>query len=195
MTAEEFLRVPEPLLDGCELISGVVWREDRDEGLPDGSRTLSSRPHSVCEASTAAALVPWMREHLPGGAVASGEAAVQLPDRRTRLGVDVVAFDAATVAAQPPPPGEGEGMFVWHGVPRLVVEIMSDSDRSGDVTAKVRESLAAGVPRVWVADPRLATLTVHRPDGPPDIFQGKQAIENDPALPGLSVRAGDLFPD
>ena len=61
------------------------------------------------------------------------------------------------------------------------------------MTAKVREYLTAGVPRVWVPDPGLKTLTVHRPDGPPGIFQGEQALEDDPLLPGLRVRAGDLF--
>ena len=118
---------------------------------------------------------------------------MQLPNRTTRLGVDVVAFDAETVAAQPPPPGKDEGMFVWHGTPRLVVEIVSFTDRAGDVAAKVTEYLGAGVPRVWVADPMLRTLTVHRPDAPAETFQGDRVVEHDPALPGLRVRAADLF--
>ncbi len=199
MTLTDFVRLPENLSVGCELIDGVVWREDRNAGetqtppAEETSGNLRSRPHSTCEARTAAQLVPWSDEHLPGGEVASGEAAVQLPDRTTRLGVDVVVFDAETVAAQPPPPGKGEGMFVWHGVPRLVVEIVSFTDRAGDVAAKIGEYLAAGVPRVWAADPMLQTLTVHRADAPAETFQGDRVLKDDPALPGLRVRAGDLF--
>jgi len=184
MSLEEFARLPDSPDLTRYLVDGEVW---------EYPVTVRSRPHSTCEARAAAKLVPWLDEAWPGGEVASGEAAVQLPGRETRLGADVVVFDAETVAAQPPPPGKDEGMYVWHGTPRLVVEIVSFTDRAGDVAGKVSEYLAAGVPRIWVADPMLKTLTVHRPDAPAETFQGDRVLEHDAALPGLRVRAGDLF--
>ena len=186
MTVGEFLRLPEDPSLNRWLIAGEVWEEPM---------TVRSVPHSTCEAYTAAELRFWLKERLPDWRIASGESGVILPGRGTALGIDVVVFDAETVAAQPPPPEIGEGMHLWHGVPRLVVEIASASDREENVVAKVREYLAAGVPRVWEVRPGFGTVTVYRPDAPAETFGGDRAIENDPALPGLRVRAGDLFAD
>ena len=184
MTVEEFLRLPEtPDVDRW-LIDGEVWEEPM---------TVRSLPHSVCENRIGTKLRVWLDECLPGGEVASGESGVVLPGRETALGVDVVLFDAETVANQPPPPGLGEGIHVWHGVPRLVVEVISASDRDENVAAKVLEYLAASVPLVWVARPSLKTLTIHRPDGPARTYQGDDAVPGHAAAPDLDVRAGDLF--
>ena len=184
MTLEEFAALPHAEDVTRYLIDGEVW---------EYPVTVRSRPHASCEARTAAKLFAWLDEHLPGGDVGSGEVAVQLPGRTTRLGIDVALFDADTVAAQPPPPGENEGMWVWHGLPRLAAEVMSDSDRVGNVNAKVREYLTAGVPVVWVADPGLKAVTVHRPGVTPRTYGGDDLIPGGEELPGLAVRAGDLF--
>ncbi len=184
MTADEFLALPEAPDVTRWLINGEVWEEPM---------TVRSAPHTSCESRVARRLWDWLDERLPGGEVASGEAAVRIPSRETVVGVDVVVFDAETMSNQPPPPGKGEGMHVWHGVPRLAVEIMSPSDRVGDVDAKVEEYLADGVPLVWVANPGPKTVTVHRPDGPVRTYQGDDAVPGGEALPGLDVRAGDLF--
>ncbi|MEM9701709.1 MAG: Uma2 family endonuclease, partial [Planctomycetota bacterium] len=135
----------------------------------------------------------WLEERLPGGIVASGEAAVRIPGRETLVGVDVIVLDAETVAAQPPPPGKGEGIQAWHGVPRLIVEIMSPSDRVGDVDAKVNEYLTDGIPTVWIANPVMRSLTVHRPDELPRLYAGDELIPGGEALPGLELKVGDLF--
>ena len=186
MTAAEFLRLPDdPTLDRW-LIAGEVWEEPM---------TVRSVPHSTCEAYAAAELRFWLKADLPDWRVSSGESGVLLPGRETALGVDVVVFDAETVAAQPPPPRRGEGIHLWHGVPRLAVEIASASDREENVTAKIAEYLAAGVAQVWEVRPALRTVTVHRSDADPAIFRGDAVISGGSALPGLSVRAGDLFPD
>ena len=184
MTAEEFRRLPEAPDVTRWLIAGEVWEEDV---------TVRSRPHGTCESLIARSLWNWLDDHLPGGEASSGEIAVQFPGRETLVGMDAVVFDAETVSVQPPPPEEGEGMYVWHGIPRLAVEVVSPSDRSNAVTAKVREYLAAGVPAVWVAEPVLKTLTIHRPDGPARTYQGDDPVPGGAALPGLDVRAGDLF--
>ena len=184
MTADEFVRLPEDDALTRWLIDGEVWEEPM---------TVRSAPHTSCESRVVRRLWDWLDKNLPGGEVASGEAAVRIPNRETLVGVDVIVLDAETMSAQPPPPERGEGMHVWHGVPRLAVEIMSPSDRVGDVDAKVREYLTDGVPLVWVANPVMQTLTVHRPDGPARTYQGDDAVPGGDVLPGLDVRAGDLF--
>ena len=184
MTAAEFVRLPADDSLTRWLIDGVVWEEPM---------TVRSVPHSISENRIGFELRTWLRGHLPDGEVASGEAAVLLPGRETVVGVDVAVFDPETVAAQPPPPAEGEGMHVWHGVPRLAVEVMSPSDRYGTVDVKVRTYLEAGVLAVWIADPVLKALTIFRPDGPARTYQGDDAVPGGGVLPGLDVRAGDLF--
>ena len=184
MTADEFLALPDAPDVTRWLIDGEVWEDDV---------TFRSAPHTSCESRMARRLWEWLDDHLPGGEVVSGEAAVRFPGRDSLVGIDAVVLDAETLAAQPPPPGRGEGMHVWHGVPRLAVEIMSPSDRVGDVNAKVREYLTNGIPAVWVADPDMKTLTVHLPDRPARTYQGDDEVPGGEALPGLDVRAGDLF--
>ena len=47
-------------------------------------------------------------------------------------------------------------------LPLLVVEVLSPDDRMSDVIAKLREYHDAGVPHVWLADPRLRCLYLYR---------------------------------
>ena len=189
MTAEQFLALPEdPALDRW-LIDGEVWEEPM---------TVRSVPHSVCENCVGTELRVWLRQHMRGGQVASGESGVRLPGRETALGVDVVLFDAETVASQPPPPvpGEGDDLYpitVWVGVPRLAVEVIEGTDREENVAAKLHEYLDAGVPQVWIARPLFGTLTVHRADAPAATYQGDAVVPGGDDLPGFSARAGDLF--
>ena len=84
MTVEEFLGLPEDPALRRWLIDGEVWEE---------AMTHRSRPHSVCENRIGTELRIWLREHLPGGEVASGEVSVLLPGRVTAVGMDAALFD------------------------------------------------------------------------------------------------------
>ena len=179
MTAEEFLRLPEDRADSRWLIGGTVWEE------PAGFHSL---PHAASVPRISCALAEWADGS--GGTVACGGAGVRLPGRETVVGLDVVVMDAAAAALPPPPAGT---LDIFHGVPRVAVEVLEPDDPPEAVAAVVRELLAAGVPQVWIADPGSKTLTVHRPDGPARTYQGDDAVPGGAALPGLDVRAGDLF--
>ncbi|MFH5805951.1 Uma2 family endonuclease [Alienimonas sp. DA493] len=185
LSAEEFLRLPpNPALDRW-LIDGVLWEQPM---------TVRSLPHTEAEIHVAHALVGWLKSQPePRPRAGSGEVGVRFPGRNSVVGIDAAVFDAETAARQPPPPEEGEGMHVWHGVPLLAVEINSPTDRERDITAKVREYLAAGVAQVWVLSPGLQSVTVHRPTGRLAIYSGDDTLHGDPELPGFAVRAGDLF--
>ena len=98
----------------------------------------------------------------------------------------------AAADAAPPPPTDG-GLHVWHAVPRVAVDVLEPTDSAAETAARLGEYRAARVPLVWVADPACRTLTVHRPDGPARTYQGDDAVPGGAALPGLDVRAGDLF--
>src|SRR5262245_2027725 len=50
----------------------------------------------------------------------------------------------------------------FDGAPDLAVEILSPSNRPGEMHAKVADYLAAGARLVWVIDPATETATVYR---------------------------------
>jgi Uma2 family endonuclease len=79
------------------------------------------------------------------------------------------------------------------GVPVVAVEVLSPSDKHGDVTEKIEEYLGAGVAQVWVANPDLQTVTVYRPDAEPTAFNRQQELRGEPELPSFCLRVSDLF--
>ncbi len=79
------------------------------------------------------------------------------------------------------------------GPPVLAIEILSPSDEQEDIADKVREYLDAGVPLVWVVDTFFSTVTVHRPDAEPQLFNVKQELTAEPFLPGFRVAVAELF--
>lgn len=124
----------------------------------------------------------------PPGEVLSGDAAFRLrSDSPTMVGLDV-AYISAELRQRTDP-----GAFEIDGAPLLAVEILSPSDKSEDVHDKVEEYLACGVAVVWVVDPRIRTVTVYRPNDEPVLYNRKQMIANEPALPGLTIQVDSMF--
>jgi Uma2 family endonuclease len=77
--------------------------------------------------------------------------------------------------------------------PDLAVEVVSPSDRMGDVEEKVEQYLALGVPMVWVFHPRRRTVTVRRPGLEPRVLGGGEVLDGDEILPGFRLSADDVF--
>jgi Uma2 family endonuclease len=50
--------------------------------------------------------------------------------------------------------------------PLIAVEILSREDRAGDISDKIDDYLAFGVPNVWVVDPQRRHVTVYGSHGP-----------------------------
>ncbi len=177
MTVEEFLKLPE---DGVRrsLINGIV----REEGM-----TIRNRFHTFAATRVAKFLDNWRdAQPAPRGVVLSGEAGVQL-NAETLVGVDVAYIDADLWARQ------RANSTVIHGIPPLVVEILSPSDTTDEIDDKVDAYLAAGVMLVWTVNPRRETVTVFRPGMRPVAFNADQELTAEPVLPGFRVAVADLF--
>jgi Uma2 family endonuclease len=179
ITTEQLLALPD---DGKErwLISGELREKEM---------TRRNFGHSRVEAKIAYLLRRWM-EGRPGprGAVVVGEAGVRLrrnPD--TTVGVDVAYVSAETADGV-----RHEDGFV-DGVPVLVVEILSPSDKQEEIEEKLKSYLAAGVKLVWIVAPTFRTITVYRGDSEPELFNATQSISADPHLPGFNVAVADVF--
>jgi Uma2 family endonuclease len=179
MTAEELLALPD---DGVErdLIRGQ---------LREKAMTRRSRRHSRTTSRLAMFLGLWL-DQLPGpkGEVLTGDAAFRLTrDPDTTAGIDV-AFVSHELASQAP-----DRAFLIDGPPILAVEILSPSDEHKDVVEKIELYLGTGVAVVWIVDPDLRTVAVHRPRAEPVLFTASQDLVGDPELPGFRVKVAELF--
>jgi Uma2 family endonuclease len=82
----------------------------------------------------------------------------------------------------------------FSGAPDLAIEILSPSNRRGEMHAKVADYLAAGTRLVWVVDPERKTVTTYRTLLAPVRLEVPAILEGDDVLPGLSVPLETVFP-
>ncbi len=179
MTTAELLAMPEDGVDRW-LINGEL-RE----------RRWVVRDHFQAATTTvvASALGNWLDgQSFPRGKVLTGDAGVRLPgEPETTFGIDVVYVSAAVLATL------ALGTTIVEGVPTLAVEILSPNDTQEDIHEKVDALLAAGVPLVWLIDPRARTVVVRRPDAPPTMFNDQEELTAEPHLIGFRVAVAKLF--
>lgn len=81
----------------------------------------------------------------------------------------------------------------YEGAPALVIEILSPSNRPGDMHAKTADYLAAGASLVWVVDPWSETVRLYETLLSPRVLRGEDPLDGGDALPGLDLRVKDLF--
>jgi Uma2 family endonuclease len=103
----------------------------------------------------------------------------------------VRAPDVAFVSRerQPDPPPRGFPTFA----PDLVVEVLSPTDRPGEVLAKVGDWLSAGTRLVWVVDPERREVRVHRHDGSLAMITAAGTLDGEDVLPGFACELTEIF--
>ncbi|MCA9879537.1 MAG: Uma2 family endonuclease [Thermomicrobiales bacterium] len=112
---------------------------------------------------------------------------VLFPDRAT-----VRVPDVAFVRAERMPQGEAR----WHFArlaPDLAVEVLSPSDRDRDVRAKVAMYHDAGVPLVWIVDPRAQTVTVRALGQEPVTLTAADTLDGGDVLPDFQIEVAEIF--
>ena len=110
-----------------------------------------------------------------------------------RRGPDAIrAPDVAFIRAERMPPTGPPERF-WEIAPDLVVEVISPDDRPGEIQAKVREWIEAGVPLVWLLYPRTRTVVVIRSLLDREELTAEDTIDGGDVLPGFSCPVADLF--
>lgn len=181
MTSEEFFALPEDGIDR-DLIDGVVveWGE---------SMTRRHRKHATVEATLVYLLSTWLYQlPEPRGRVVSGEASFRLRrDPDANVGIDV-AYVSDELMGQLP-----KSLSYFDGPPVLAVEILSPSNRVGEIDDKVALYLDSGVPLVWVINPRFRTITIFRPDTEPELINVLGELAAEPHLPGFRIPAARVF--
>ncbi|MGH9225043.1 MAG: Uma2 family endonuclease [Acidimicrobiales bacterium] len=102
------------------------------------------------------------------------------------------APDVAFVRADRIPPPEDRRRFA-ELAPDLVVEVVSPSDRPGDVTAKALRWAQAGVKLVWVIHPEERTVAVYEPGGAVTVVDEGGELDGGEVLPGFRLAVAELF--
>jgi len=87
---------------------------------------------------------------------------------------------------------EAERAF-FPGAPDLAIEILSPSNRPGEMHAKVADYLAAGSKLVWVIDPDRRVVSVYRMLLAPRRVEAGGVLDGEDVLPGFSLPVTTLL--
>ncbi len=87
---------------------------------------------------------------------------------------------------------EAERTF-FRGAPDLAIEILSPSNRPGEIHSKVADYLASGSKLVWVIDPARGVVSVYRSLLAPRRVESGGLLQGEDVLPGLSISVATLL--
>ena len=178
MTAEEFYEwVHQPEQDD-------KWFE-----LVRGEPILLSspmKPHGVVCIRVGMKLMAYADQRGFGYVTCNDSGVILERDPDTVRGPDVALYeDANTFAELHPKYGEAP--------PRVAVEVLSPNDRANKVLRKINDYLRCGVELVWVIDPEIRTVTVHRPGKAQVELDESQELTGEEILPDFRCRIADFF--
>jgi Uma2 family endonuclease len=77
--------------------------------------------------------------------------------------------------------------------PDLAVEILSESNTTGEMSRKLREYFAAGVRLVWFVDPKTKSVTVYTSPTRLKTIPPTGTLDGGKVLPGFEVPVASLF--
>jgi len=176
VTAEELLALPTGMGQRYELVTGEIR-----EMSPSGWR------HGLIVDNVQSLLSTYVRAHGLGRCFGAETGFLIARDPDT-----VRAPDCGFVAKQNIP-SEMPGEAFWPGPPDLAVEVLSPSDKTGDVDEKIRAWLAAGCAAVWIIDPQLQAVAIHRSQTDIQIKTTGETLEGGAVVPGFSCPVEELF--
>lgn len=176
LTYDDYVKLPE---DGnrYEIIDGELYVNPAP--VPQ---------HQVIVLNIAAAFLNYFRAH-GGGRVLGSPVDVVLSDARVvQPDVIVMKSDRAMIV----------GDKNVHGIPNLVVEVLSNSSRRLDEIEKRKLYDQAGVDEYWIVDPELQLVKIYRRAG--NTFARAEEIDTDtggtittPLFAGFALPVHDVF--
>jgi Uma2 family endonuclease len=176
ITAEEFAQMRNPA-DGSqqELVRGEVLTMPPPKGL-----------HGACCSKIDRRLGNFVEANRLGTVCANDTGFI------TERGPDTVrGLDVAYWSYERLPQVTDEYIEV---APDLAVEVLSSSNRPGQMREKLREYFNRGVRMVWVVDPVDRTVAVYRSADEGRILHESATLTGEDVLPGFSCKVAELFP-
>ena len=136
-----------------------------------------------------ALLRAYCREQKLGWVAPEGMSYQCFPDAPNRVRRADVSFLRADRLSLPQATAEGH----LRTAPDLVAEVISPNDLAYEVEVKIHEWLAAGVRLVWVVNPPVRQVRVHRGDGTVGMVKEDEQLSGEDVVPGFVCRVGELF--
>jgi Uma2 family endonuclease len=100
--------------------------------------------------------------------------------------------DVAFVRAERLPP-EDERWHIAPFAPDLAVEVVSPNDRFDHVIEKIELYQRAGVPLIWLVQPRRRAVEVHVLGQPPRLLREGDVLDGGDVVPGFRLPVADIF--
>ncbi len=89
------------------------------------------------------------------------------------------------------PAGERYGFAPY--APDFAVEVLSPSNRIAEMLEKIALYLRAGVPLVWLVEPRARTVTVYAAGQEPRTLREGETLDGGDVIPGFRLPVADIF--
>jgi Uma2 family endonuclease len=175
MTAEELYDLPDQGTP-CELVRG-----ERRVMAPAGY------DHGRIESKLAYALSHFVVQRSLGAVLTSdtGFLLARNPDT-------VRAADVTFLRRERVEPPNRSGPY-YPGPPDLAVEIVSPTDRTGEIDEKVQDWLDHGCQVVWLVNPKWRTVTVYRSRTDIKVLTEADTLDEAALLPGFSLPVRQVF--
>ncbi len=176
ITAEEFLRMPDPP-DGSkqELVRGEVITMPPPGGM-----------HGVSCSKTDRRIGNFVDQHQLGNVTCNDTGFIVGRDPDTVRGPDVAFWSKERLPTVP--------VGYMDMAPDLAVEVLSPSNTSKMIRAKLQEYFAKGVRMVWVVAPEDRTVTIYRSADEGRVLHESAMISGEDVLPEFTCRVSDLLP-
>jgi len=173
MTAEEFWKQYSED-DALELVRGEVRPT-----MPPGGE------HAGLALRLGSKLLAWADEGRGWAGVEGGFLVGRNPD--TVRGPDIAFVRAERI------PASGVPRNFWPFTPDLAVEVISPSERVGDIEEKVGAYLSGGTRLVWLVYPGSKRVFAYSSDDEVRIFGAEDILEDETVLSGFRCKVGDIF--
>jgi Uma2 family endonuclease len=177
MTAEEFFDwVSQPERNGClyELEQGKVIE------VPPASRT-----HGIIAGIASLIIYMYLAQRGRGYVVSHDSGMLVSEQPATVCGPDLAVF------LENDPVDNGD-QYV-KGVPELIVEVRSPSDRHSKILRRIDQYLKRGVKMVWIIDLEERTITSYRSKEFPKVHDESERISGHGVLPEFDRAVADFF--
>ncbi len=180
------------------IVESTITPEDllkiRDRPMPElvDGQLVERPPMGMRSDAIASRLGRWIGNHVDShdlGFVCGAQGSYQVfPDDPRKVRIPDVSFlKKERMPAGPLPEGH------CRIVPDLVVEVISPNDQASDLNAKIEDFLNAGVPLIWIADPRTCTIQIFRADGSVERLRTGDSLDGENVLPGFRCEVARIF--